>query len=146
MQRIVLNDFSPSPQRKPRLERISCSGHNMSLGLYKILVYFEAVVHESTILSFPPPTCIAHPGAMLLHNHWTVYDPPSDLPFVCCAIHHNILVITISCRGQDVPVSYPCRRRCCRRTRRRSTRWCWPTGRCTWCSNFLVLELQLQSS
>jgi len=53
------------------------------LGLYKIFVYFEAVVHESTILSFPPPTCIAHPGAILLHGYWTVYDSPSDLPFLC---------------------------------------------------------------
>ena len=38
------------------------------LGLYKLFVYFEAIVHESTILSFPPPTCIAHPGATLLHD------------------------------------------------------------------------------
>ena len=53
------------------------------LGLYKILVYFEAVLHKSTILSFPPPTCIAHLGAILLHDYWTVYDSPSDLPFVC---------------------------------------------------------------
>jgi len=45
--------------------------------------YFEAVAHESTILSFPPPTCIAHPGAILLHDYWTVYDSPSDLPCVC---------------------------------------------------------------
>jgi len=37
-------------------------------------------VHESTIVSFPPPTCIAHPGAILSHEYWTVYDSPSDLP------------------------------------------------------------------
>jgi len=30
----------------------------------------------------PPPTCIAHPGAILLHDYWAVYDSPSDLPFV----------------------------------------------------------------
>jgi len=42
------------------------------VGLYKIFVYFEAVVHEPTILSFPTPTCIAHPGAILLHDDWTV--------------------------------------------------------------------------
>jgi len=52
------------------------------VGLYKIFVYFEAVVNESTILSFPPPTCIAHSGAILLQDHRTVYDSPSDLPFV----------------------------------------------------------------
>ena len=65
---------------------------------YKIFVYFEAVVHESTILSFPPPTCIAHPGAILLHDYWTVYDSPSDLRLY--AIYHTVLVITISCKGQ----------------------------------------------
>jgi len=42
------------------------------LGLYKILFYFKAVVCESTILSFPPPTCSAHPAAILLHDYWTV--------------------------------------------------------------------------
>ena len=31
----------------------------------------------------PPPTCIVHPGAVLLHDYWTVYDSPPDLPFVC---------------------------------------------------------------
>jgi len=53
------------------------------LGLYKIFVDFEAVVYKATILSFPTPTCIAHPGAILLHDDWTVYDSPSDLLFVC---------------------------------------------------------------
>jgi len=38
------------------------------LGLHKIFVYLEAIVHESTILSFAPPTCIAPPGAILLHD------------------------------------------------------------------------------
>ena len=56
----------------------------VGLGLYEIFVHFEAVVQESTILSFPAPTCIAHPGAILLHDYWAVYDSPSDLPFVCC--------------------------------------------------------------
>jgi len=38
-------------------------------GLYKIFVNVEAVVHESTHLSFPPPTCIAHLGAIPLHDY-----------------------------------------------------------------------------
>ena len=59
------------------------------IGLYKIFVYFEAVVHESTIPPCPPPTCIVYPGAILLHDHWTVYDSPSDLPCVCY-IPYNI--------------------------------------------------------
>ena len=66
-----------------------------AFGLYKIFVYFEAVVHESTILSFPPPTCIAHLGAILLHDDWAVHDSPSDLPFVCYTPdtigNHNIM-------------------------------------------------------
>ena len=53
------------------------------MSLYKIFVYFEAVVYESSSLSFPTPTCIAHPGAILFHDSRTVYDSPSDLPFVC---------------------------------------------------------------
>ena len=42
---------------------------DLHLGLYTIFVYFEAVVHESTIFSFPPPTCIAHPGAIPMHDY-----------------------------------------------------------------------------
>ena len=34
-------------------------------------------------LSFPAPTCIGHPDAILLHDYWAVYDPPSGLPCVC---------------------------------------------------------------
>ena len=54
----------------------------ISISFYKIFFYFEAVVHDSTIFSFPAPTCIAHPGAILLHDYWAVYDPASDLPCV----------------------------------------------------------------
>jgi len=38
------------------------------LGLSKIFFHFGAFAHESTIVSFPAPTCIAHPGAVLLHD------------------------------------------------------------------------------
>jgi len=48
-----------------------------------------AVVHESTILSPPPPTCIAHPGAVLSHDFWAVSDSRSDLPCVCYHTPHN---------------------------------------------------------
>jgi len=46
----------------------------------------------------PTPTCIAHPGAQLMHEHWEVYDSPSIS--LVYAIHHTLLVITISCKGQ----------------------------------------------
>jgi len=32
-------------------------------------------------LQFPRPP--VHPDAILLHDCWTVYDSPSDLPFLC---------------------------------------------------------------
>ena len=60
-------------------EHFSVSG----IGLHKIVFYFEAVVHKLTILSFPPPSCIAYPDVILLHDYWAVYDFPSGLPFVC---------------------------------------------------------------
>jgi len=57
-----MHTFGPSPVWESPL----------CVGLYKIFVYVEAVVHESTILSSPLPTCIAHPDAVLLHDYWTV--------------------------------------------------------------------------
>jgi len=70
------------------------------LGLYKILFDFEAFVHESFILSLPPPTCIARTIAMLLHVYCAIYDaPPTPLLY---AIHHTILVMAISCKGQHL--------------------------------------------
>jgi len=69
-----------------------------SLGLYKIFFYFESFVHESIVLSFSRPACIAHTVAILLHDYSAIYDPPSNSLWY--AIHHTILVITISCKGQ----------------------------------------------
>jgi len=83
---------------KPR----NCSA--VSFGLYKIFFYFEAFVHESTILSFHAPTCIAHPGAILFHDCWAVYDPPPTSRLYI--IHRTILVITISCKGQGFLAPY----------------------------------------
>jgi len=56
------------------------------------------VCTNRTILSFAAPTCIAHPGAILLHDYWAVYDPP--LTACVYTIHHRISAITISCKGQ----------------------------------------------
>jgi len=39
-----------------------------ALGLYKIVFYFEAFVHESIIRLLPLPTCIARTVAMILHD------------------------------------------------------------------------------
>ena len=62
-----------------------------------IFDYFGAFVHEPIVLSFFPPTCIGHTVAILLHDYWAIYDPPST-PLLY-ALHRTILVITISCRG-----------------------------------------------
>jgi len=50
------------------------------------IVYFEAVVHESTTLSSPLPTCIAHTVAIRLHDYWAIYHAAST-PLLN-AIHH----------------------------------------------------------
>jgi len=55
----------------------------VQIGLYKILFYFEASVHEPIIRVLPPPTFIARTIAIRLHAHCAVYDAPSDPPFVC---------------------------------------------------------------
>ena len=45
-------------------------------------------------LLFPPPICIAHPGAIVLQDYWALYDSPSDFPCVCYTPYnignHNI--------------------------------------------------------
>ena len=67
-------------------------------GLYKILYRFKALLWESIMLLFPPPTCKAYPIAILLHAHCAIYAlPPTPLLY---AIHHTILVMAISCKGQ----------------------------------------------
>jgi len=41
------------------------------------------IVHELTILSFPPPTtCVAHPGAILLHGLLIIGHGITRLPFL----------------------------------------------------------------
>jgi len=61
-------------------------------------------VHESIVLSFLPPTYIAHTVAILLHDHWAIYDPPSTS--LLYAMHHTLLAITISCKGQEYHGGY----------------------------------------
>jgi len=48
----------------------------------------------------PPPTCIARTIAILLHVHCAIYDAlPTPLVY---AIHHTILPMAISCKGQII--------------------------------------------
>jgi len=84
------------------LERVTGPGADtggIPVSLYKILFHFTALVWESIILVLLPPTCKAYPIAILLHDYCAIYDPsPTPLLY---AIHHTILVMTISCKGQD---------------------------------------------
>jgi len=68
------------------------------IGLAKIVFSFEALVRESIIGSLPPPTCDVRTIAMLLHVYCAIYDAsPTPLLYV---IHHTLLVMAISCKGQ----------------------------------------------
>jgi len=53
------------------------------LGLYEILFYLEAFVHDSIIRLLPPSTCIARTIGVLLQDHCAIYAPPTAPPFVC---------------------------------------------------------------
>jgi len=59
--------------------------------------------NQPSVHSLPPPTCIAHPGAIRFHNYWTVYD--FLLTSRLYAIHRTILIMAISCKGQALPYS-----------------------------------------
>jgi len=51
----------------------------------------------------PAPTCNAYPIAILLDAHCAIHAPPPTLR--AYAMHHTILVMAISCKGQTFPVS-----------------------------------------
>jgi len=61
-------------------DSISQSTRTPQLGLHKIFFYYESFMHESIILSFPQPTCIAHTVAVLLHGYCAICAPPQP-PF-----------------------------------------------------------------
>jgi len=68
------------------------------VGLYKIFVYVEAVMHKSLILVLPFPTGIAHNSAIILHVYCATYDPPRPAPCVCHTPYN--IGNAISCKGQ----------------------------------------------
>jgi len=72
------------------------------VGLYKILAFhFKALLWESIILLLPPPpTCKAYPSVIRLHDHCAIHTSPRTPPLY--AIHHTILAMAISCKGQRV--------------------------------------------
>ena len=72
------------------------------VGLHKKFVRFEAVVHGPIMRFLPPTTCIADTTAMLFYGYCAIIDSFPAPPLLShTAIHHTILVITISCEGQS---------------------------------------------
>jgi len=78
--------FEPQDERRQRVS------------LYKIFVHLFFCMHELIIPLSPPPICITHTTAILLRDFCAMYDLPPTLPFE--AIHHTILIMLISCKGQ----------------------------------------------
>jgi len=75
----------------------------ISSGVYKILFYFEAYVHESIILLLPPPTRVAHTLAILLQYYCAIFDLLPTPRFH--AKHHAIVCIAISSEAKPHPTS-----------------------------------------
>jgi len=68
------------------------------LSLYKILFRFKALVVGVNHPFIAPPICKAYRIALLLHDDCAIHAPPPTPPVY--AIHHTILVMAISCKGQ----------------------------------------------
>jgi len=84
--------------RRAKRARGLCSSASLGFGLYKILFYFEAFVHESIIMVCPTHLHSPHycnTIARLLPN--IRRPPPTALGY---AIYHAILVMAIACKGQ----------------------------------------------
>jgi len=80
----------PSSSR-PQVRNLVERSFSQAVALYKILLYFSSFVHESIVLSFFRPACIAHTVAIVLHGYWAIYNPPSTS--LLYARHFTILVI-----------------------------------------------------
>jgi len=77
----------------------------LQVGIYKIFFHFEAFVHESILLVLPPPLALLTPLQYYctdIAQNTTL--PPTPLLY---AIHHTILAIAISCKGQPAGVDAP---------------------------------------
>ena len=62
------------------------------------MFHFKALLWESIIFLLPPPYLKSYPIAILLHDHCAIYALQPTL--LLYAIHHRILVMTVSCKGQ----------------------------------------------
>jgi len=69
----------------------------LHFGLYMIFSHLFLWVQESIILYYPRPFRITHTTAILLCDSCVRYGLPLTLSLY--AVHHTILVMTISCKG-----------------------------------------------
>ena len=93
--------LNPTPHPNHPLRKTSLVTHTWGearFNPYKIFFYFSSFVHETSDLLFFRPACIAHIVAILLHDVWAVYDPPSTSHLY--AIHLTRLAMVISCKRQ----------------------------------------------
>jgi len=94
-RRVVL-----SPDMQPRGRGFDSRSVTFPPPGFDILLHFKPLLWESIIrLRPPPPTCKAYPIALLLRDHCAIYAPLPTPPLY--AIHHTILVMAISCKGQS---------------------------------------------
>jgi len=70
----------------------------VSVGLYKIVFQFKALLWKSIILLLPPPHLQSLPYRNTIARPLRSIRPPIDPPFVSQT--HTKLVMTISCKGQ----------------------------------------------
>jgi len=79
--------------------------HTLPLGLYKMLFYFAACVHEIIILALPLPPALPALMQYYCTSYRAIYDAPPLTPLLY-AIHHTILAMAIPCKGQATPCRY----------------------------------------
>jgi len=65
------------------------------LGFYKIIVYFEAFVHESSTPMYCPPPAL--PTLLQYYDRPFAQYTPRTPTALLCATHHTILGMAISC-------------------------------------------------
>jgi len=84
-------------RRCARMRVVRGHDHERQVGLYKIFLHLCLCVQESISPLLPPLIRITHTTAILLRDCCAIYDVPPTLPLN--AIHHTILVRTMSCKG-----------------------------------------------
>jgi len=86
-----------SPTKESRRTSVSLEPRD-GLAFTRYCFTLKLYCESLSFFCCPPQTANAYPIAILLHTHCAIYTPPPTLPLN--AIHHTILVMAISCKGQ----------------------------------------------